>query len=154
MKVILDMCIPSETRIFNKERLVLLTVLSSHRKCHVWKRQQNNNKKRLFSPVLYYFFFTIQKISLFLMRLPAKSYQLYKRRHQISALVPSHRIFSVLRAIFLAWINTQTGTFLNKEKHSHLPELTLVMSISSSSMCSCHWQTQNLANPQAFLNCT
>lgn len=126
-----------DTRIFNKERLVLLTDLNSHRKCYLWKGQQNL-KKWQFSPALCYCFFTVQKICLFLIWLPAKSHQYTTggiRDMQTSAPVPSHLIFRVLRAIVLAWISTQTGTFLNKEKHSHLHNLTLVTSISLVLLC-------------------
>lgn len=49
MKVVLDMCIPSETHIFIIRRVrFFLTGLNSHGKCYVGKSQQNE-KKKIFS---------------------------------------------------------------------------------------------------------
>lgn len=95
-------------------------------------------KKRQFSPTLCCCFFTMQKVCLFWIWLPARSHQHVKggiRHVQISAPLPLHLIFRVLRAIFPAQLSTQVATLLNKEKHSHLPNLTPVMSISQVHLC-------------------
>lgn len=72
------------------------------------------------------------------MWLPAISCQHTKgdtRHVQTTAALPLHFIFRVRRGIFPAWISTWMATLLNKEKHSHLPNLTSVTSISQVNLC-------------------
>jgi len=54
---------------------------------------------------------------------------------QVFAPLPLHFIFRVLGALFPSQVSTWMATLLNQEKPSHLPNLTLVTSISYVHLC-------------------